>query len=153
MITLKKILVPTDFSDFSERALRYACALVEQFDAELHLLHVFQEVTWYSPEAVGIYTRDEYQKWKSQAAESLSKVLDANWSAGRSIVRSIRDGTPFFEIIQYARQTNMDLIVMATHGRTGLSHVLLGSVAERVVRKSPCPVLTIRDPDHTFVMP
>ena len=69
------------------------------------------------------------------------------------MVRELRKGSPFLEIVRYAKDKNIDLIVLGTHGRSGLSHVLLGSVAERVVRKAPCPVLTVRHPEHEFVMP
>ena len=65
----------------------------------------------------------------------------------------VLNGVPFVEIIRYARESEMDLIVMGTHGRTGLGHLLIGSVTERVVRKSPCPVLTVKHPEHEFVMP
>ncbi len=155
MIALKRILVPTDFSDCSKHAQRYACAFADQFDAELHLVHVLQEVIWFAPEmgsatpSLGNYQ----QELRDSAEQSLVKVLDPEWAAEKSVVRSIREGTPFVEIIRYAKEHDIDLIVMATHGRTGLSHILLGSVAERVVRKAPCPVLTVRHPEHEFVMP
>jgi nucleotide-binding universal stress UspA family protein len=73
--------------------------------------------------------------------------------SGLSVVSDVALGRPFMEIIRYAKDNQMDLIVLGTHGRSGLRHVLLGSVAERVVRKAPCPVLTIRHPEHEFVMP
>ncbi len=73
--------------------------------------------------------------------------------AGFPVMTEVQMGRPFIEIIRYAREKKIDLIVLGTHGRSGLKHVLLGSVAERVVRKAPCPVLTIRHPEHEFVMP
>jgi nucleotide-binding universal stress UspA family protein len=75
------------------------------------------------------------------------------WDEKHTVVRELRKGSPFLEIVRYAKDKNIDLIVLGTHGRSGLSHVLLGSVAERVVRKAPCPVLTVRHPEHEFVMP
>jgi nucleotide-binding universal stress UspA family protein len=155
MIAIKRIFVPTDFSDFSKHALRYACAFAEQFDAELHLVHVLQDIIWYAPEMGSVTPSlgNYQQELRDSAEQSLAKVLDPEWAAGRSVVRSIREGTPFVEIIRYAKEQDIDLIVMATHGRTGLSHVLLGSVAERVVRKARSPVLTVRHPEHEFVMP
>jgi nucleotide-binding universal stress UspA family protein len=80
-------------------------------------------------------------------------VLDPQWSAGKSIIRVIRQGPPFLEIVRYAKETAIDLIVIGTHGRTGLAHVFMGSVAEKVVRKSPCPVLSVRHPEHEFIAP
>jgi nucleotide-binding universal stress UspA family protein len=90
---------------------------------------------------------------KAIAEKALAEIPDPAWAAGKSIVRVCRQGTPFLEIVRYAKEHEMDLIVLGTHGRSGLAHVLMGSVAERVVRKSPCPVLTVRPTEHQFVMP
>jgi nucleotide-binding universal stress UspA family protein len=89
---------------------------------------------------------------RQSVAQALQKVPDP---AGTSTpaIREIRIGVPFLEIIRYAKEQDIDLIVVGTHGRSGLSHVLLGSVAERVVRKAPCPVLTVHPEGHQFVMP
>jgi nucleotide-binding universal stress UspA family protein len=83
----------------------------------------------------------------------MSTALDPKWAAGRTVIPAVVEGSPKTEIIQYARKRNIDLIVIATHGRTGLAHVLIGSVAETVVRTAPCPVLTVRPEGHQFVMP
>jgi nucleotide-binding universal stress UspA family protein len=156
VITLKHILVPTDFSEPSEVAVRYAKALAETFGSALHVLHVLDEsyLVWAANEGfaspVGLDVRGEAEK---AARERLQRVLtDAEWEKypARSVLRV---GNPFLEIIRYAREADVDLIVMGTHGRGLLAHVLLGSVAERVVRKAPCPVLTVRHPEHEFVMP
>lgn len=72
---------------------------------------------------------------------------------GLAIHKEVREGTPFYEIVSFATETDVNLIVMGTHGHTGLAHVLLGSVTEKVVRKAPCPVLTVRHPEHEFVHP
>ena len=80
-------------------------------------------------------------------------VLDPKWVEGRKMIRVVVEGSPKLEIIQYARDQNIDLIVLATHGRTGLRHVIMGSVAETVVRTAPCPVLTVRSEGHQFVTP
>jgi nucleotide-binding universal stress UspA family protein len=156
MIKLAKILYPTDFSELSIYALRYAKSFVQAYRAKLHCLHVVDEAYQYwmamGPDSVpvGPATEDILQSARKEmerfAAEHLADVPG-------KVITEVIVGRPFIEIIRYARSQGIDLIVLATHGRTGLSHVLLGSVAERVVRKAPCPVLTIRHPQHEFIMP
>ena len=141
MIQLTRILLPTDFSKFSAEATKYACAFAEQFGAELHLLHVLETHEIADPELGKV------------AESSLTEVVDPEWTEGRKVLKAIAEGAAFLEIIRYARKHDIDLIVMGTHGRSGLAHVLVGSVAERVVRKAPCPVLTVRPEGHQFVMP
>lgn len=154
-IHLKRILAPIDFSDFSELSLKYACALAGPFGAELHLLHVVQDLVAMLPEPgfafppPGDYVEDQ----RRCAEEMMAKMPDLAWTEGLAVVRRTCQGPPFLEIIRYAREHAIDLIVLSTHGRSGLAHVLLGSVAEKVVRKAPCPVLTVRSPDHTFELP
>lgn len=154
MITLNHILVPTDFSECSERARAYACELATRFSAELHLLHVVTPIALpgYTGPVPGplpdevlypeVGARRELDQWNDPAFEEITRVT-----------RSAISGTPFVEIVRYARNQNVDLIVMGTHGRSGLVHALLGSVTEKVVRKAPCPVLTVRPEGHQFVMP
>mgnify|MGYP002624830647 CR=1 FL=1 len=153
MINLKRILAPTDFSQYSRQAMKYACAFAEQFGAELHLL--LQDLVAMVPEPGLAFPPpgDYMQELKSSAERSLSTIPDSDWCAGKKVVRSVRQGPPFLEVVRYAKENQIDLIVLGTHGRTGLSHVLLGSVAEKVVRKAPCPVLTVRPDEHEFVMP
>ncbi len=153
MITLRRLLVPVDFSPHSEQALRYAAALADKFGAELFLLHVFQDLTIYQTEVV------------SGAPPIVPPVEQLTASARGEMERLVRDkqlgrfpahteiieGAPVEEIVDYARDKNIDLIVMGTHGRGWLAHALLGSVAEKVVRKAPCPVLTVRLKEHEFV--
>jgi len=155
MIELKRILLPTDFSDFSRTATRYACDLTGKFDSELHLLHVCQDLVAMVPEpGLAFPPPGEYMQELQESAEgALKDFLDPNWAEGKSIVREVRQGPPFLEIIRYAKKVDIDLIVIGTHGRSGLAHALLGSVAEKVVRKSPCPVLTVRPDGHQFSMP
>ena len=90
---------------------------------------------------------------QESAEKALDQLLDQDWAQGKKIVKSTRQGPPFLEIIRYAKENEIDLIVLGTHGRTGLAHVLLGSVAEKVVRKASCPVLTVRSDEHQFAMP
>lgn len=155
MIRLQRILLPTDFSNYSGTATNYARAFAEQFGAEVHVLHVVQDLVALVPEpGLSFPPPAEYaQEVQAAAEEALGQVLDADWAAGKQVVCTTRTGTPFVEIVRYAREFDIDLIVMGTHGRSGLAHVLMGSVAEKVVQKAPCPVLTVRPTDHQFVMP
>lgn len=155
MIKLEKILLPTDMSEFSEHALRYACEFARRFDSELHLLNVVQDVVAMVPEpGMAFPAPGEYMQELQQASrEALDQLPDPQWVEGVSIVRDVRVGTPFVEVVRYAKAVDIDLIVIGTHGRGGLAHVLLGSTAERVVRKAPCPVLSVRPEGHDFVMP
>lgn len=150
MITLDRILVPTDFSDCSERARSYACEFAKRFEAELHLLHAVPPIS--IPAYMG-YVPDELVEPKDSAREMLEAWDDPALQDAKNVVRVVVLGTPFVEIVQYAREQKMDLIVMGTHGHSGLTHALLGSVAEKVVRKAACPVLTVRPEGHQFVMP
>jgi nucleotide-binding universal stress UspA family protein len=90
---------------------------------------------------------------REAAEKALTRVLDPQWSAGRTVVQAVVEGSPKVEIVRYARLHAIDLIVLATHGRTGLAHLIIGSVAESVVRTAPCPVLTVHPEGHQFVMP
>ncbi len=155
MIDLHRILVPTDFSKHSTNALRYAAAFAEKFGAELYLLHVVQDLALFIPEAVSVAPpiAPPVEQMTAAVRAALEKVVrDANLQ-GLTVHTDVREGTPFYEIIQAAKEKDVDLIIMGTHGHSGLAHVLLGSVTEKVVRKAPCPVLTVRHPEHEFVHP
>ena len=155
MLTLKTVLVPTDFSDASESALRYGKAMAEAFGASLHVVHVMEDLLAHAW-AAEVYVssmpqlRDEIEKESRQRLGAL--LTDGERKAFRAET-ALLAGNPFLEIIRYAKAHGIDLIVMGTHGRGPIAHMLLGSVAEKVVRKSPCPVLTVRDSQHEFVMP
>ncbi|NIP86691.1 MAG: universal stress protein [Planctomycetales bacterium] len=154
MIRLQRILLPTDFSDHAGEALKYACAFTEQFAAELHLLHVLETHPSAAPHfGMGLALAPQVEESRTEVDQALEKLLDPEWATGRQIVRATATGPPFIGIVRYARQQEIDMIVLGTHGRSGLPHVLMGSVAERVVRKAPCPVLTVRPEGHQFVMP
>lgn len=151
MISLKTILVPSDFSECSDEALRYGLELARRFDASLHLLHVVQDpVTQpWAAEGFSAPLFEVVEQWQRQAEARLrASVPDAD--RHRVTVASVV-ATPYAEILAYAAANDVDLIVMGTHGRSGVSHMLLGSIAERVVRRAPCPVLTVRRPQHGFV--
>jgi nucleotide-binding universal stress UspA family protein len=155
MIDLHRILVPTDFSKFSQHALTYAAAFAEKFGAELHLLNVVQNLAMVIPEVVPIEPplTPSVEQLTTAVQSAFDRLIADNQLQNLTVHRAVREGTPFYEIIQYAREATIDLIVMGTHGHTGLAHVLLGSVTEKVVRKAPCPVLTVRHPEHEFVHP
>ena len=155
MIVLKRILVPTDFGDASEAALVYAKALADAFSSSLHLLHVTEDLicpTW-ATDAYAASLPGIYEEIERQGRERLEQVLSPEERERYHAELVQLSGSPFVEIIRYAREVQADLIVLGTHGRGAIAHMLLGSVAERVVRKAPCPVLTVRPAEHEFVMP
>ena len=147
MIEIKRILAPTDFSPHSQRAVRYACAMAEKFGAELHLVHVLSEIIPAGPDPLlmPVMPPQFYEENEGRAKETLQQILNPSWGKPASLATAVRWGSPVESIVAYAIEHRVDLITIATHGRTGLSHVLLGSVAEHIVREAPCPVLTIRD--------
>jgi nucleotide-binding universal stress UspA family protein len=155
MIDLHRILVPTDFSKHSENALKYAVAFAEKFGAELHLLHVVQDLALFLPDAVTAMppVTPPVEQLTAAVRVALDRLIEEHQLQRLKVQTEVREGTPFYEIIHCAREKDVDLIVMGTHGRSGLVHVLLGSVTEKVVRKAPCPVLTVRHPEHEFVHP
>lgn len=151
MIALKRILVPTDFSVCSDAAVKYGRALTEAFGATLHLLHVVQDpyTQPWAAEAFPTPLGEMLAQWEDQARQRLATLLPESDRTGAVIATIV--GSPFYEIVRYASEQQIDLIVIGTHGRGPLGHMLLGSVAEKVVRKAPCPVLTVRHPQHEFV--
>jgi nucleotide-binding universal stress UspA family protein len=147
MLELKNILVPTDFSATADSAVKYATGLADTFGATVHLLHVLHDpASFLSVEALGALPtlREDLDRDAHQRLDGMLAGPDAKNIAVR---RSVRMGNPFVEIIGYAQGHDIDLIVMGTHGRGPITHMLLGSVAEKVVRKSSCPVLTVRPPE------
>ncbi len=147
MLTLKRILCPVDFSDLSLNALRFAVELASTFQAELHLLHAFEgyDAISLNPETALIPMPQWLTELRQVCHEKLAALPSADLAARcPSIVRADREGPAIHEILVYAAHEKIDLIVLATHGRTGLKHLLMGSVAENVVRSATCPVLTIR---------
>jgi universal stress protein A len=155
MIDLHRILVPTEFSKQSQNALNYAVAFAQKFGAELYLLHVVQDLAVFIPDMITVAPPvvPTVKQLTDAVYVAFDRLIEENQLKGVGIHREVREGSPFFEIIRFAREENMDLIILSTHGHTGLTHMLLGSVTEKVVRKAPCPVLTVRDPEHEFVHP
>lgn len=153
-IQLRKILLPTDFSQYSSAAEDYACELAAKFKADLHVLHVIEPHLSATPDfGLGLNLPKYISESKAAAQRCLDRIPDPKSASGISVTRVLLDGATKSEVIRYARNENIDLIVIATHGRTGLSHVIMGSVAESIVRTAPCPVLTVRPEGHQFVMP
>ncbi len=153
MVNIKNILCPIDYSVYSEMALKYAIEFAEKYQAKLYLVHVL-DIRIYDindPDLYNVNIIDEETIHKLR--ERLLKCVNEDTKSKISVEAIIIQGVPFAEIISTAKERKIDLIVLGTHGRTGLSHALMGSVAEKVVRKAPCPVLTIRHPEHDFIMP
>ena len=151
MIRLTTILVPSDFSECSDAALRYGLELARRFDARLHLLHVVQDPLTqpWAAEGFSAPLFEAVEKWQREAKARLAAAIPLS-DVGRVTV-SATVAWPYAEILRYAAENDVDLIVMGTHGRSGVSHMLLGSIAEKVVRHAPCPVLTVRHPQREFV--
>ena len=135
MVHIKKILYPTDFSSYSNQAYLHAVTLAETHGASLTIVYV------YAPNTEG----GDRRHWRSQ----LEQIRPAK--PGIPVHHVFLEGDPAGEIVRYGRDAGIDLIVMGTHGHTGLAHVLLGSVTSKIIRQAPCPVLTVRHPEHEFV--
>jgi nucleotide-binding universal stress UspA family protein len=155
MIPPKTILVPVDFSETSELALVYAKEFARPFEAVLHLLHVVSDAD-VSPgtEAFWGFSEEKVQnQWIEEATTRLRGLLSDQERTVFGVRIAVEIGAPFVEIIRYARSHEVDLIMMGTHGRGAVKHLLMGSVAEQVVRQAPCPVMTVRHPKHHFEEP
>jgi len=142
---LKRILVPVDFSECSNKALGYAIPFAKQFGAEVTLIHALS----YPFEAAEVAAAE------AEAMQAARRELNSLLTKIGGVIPSqgiIRMGNPADEIVETAREFGADLIVMSTHGRAGLAHMLLGSTTEHVVRHAPCPVLVVREKQHEFVV-
>lgn len=154
MVQLKRILFPTDFSDFSSFAASFAISFACDYGAKLHVLHVVEtqrDVSGYLMEKASMeeisakVEKLAEEEVKSACTEEMLSKLDYDLTCVK--------GNPFLEIIKFAREKEIDMIVMGTHGRSALTAALIGSTAEKVVRKAPCPVFSVRMPGHKFIMP
>jgi nucleotide-binding universal stress UspA family protein len=156
MITLTRILVATDFGEASDAALTYGRELARTFGARLDVLHVAENMFARSVGVEGYVTAyPEIQRDIEEAARSrLDRLVtddDRARLGARTVIRT--SNSPAAEIVAYARDAEVALIVIGTHGRGAMAQFFVGSVAERVVRTAPCPVLTVRHPEHEFVQP
>ena len=146
-ITCKQILCPVDFSDFSDYAMRYAALLALKFEAHLTLLHVVAPILVPLPgDALSPPMRQaDLADIADACRERLTRTAGDLTEKGVSVIAcQVTSGVPYLEIIRVAEELHADMIVMGTHGRGGLVHLMIGSVAERVVRKAPCAVLTVK---------
>ncbi len=156
MVTMKRILVATDFEEAAGVALEYGRELARTFGAQLDVLHVADNI--FARGAVGEGYMVSFTEMQQDVEASALKKLDGlifeedrQLLGARTVLRT--SASPAAAIIEYAREAGVNLIVMGTHGRGAMAHLLMGSVAERVVRTAPCPVLTVRHPEHEFVLP
>ena len=149
--TIKKVLVPIDFSDYSKSALKYAVNFAKSFNAEIILVYVVEPVIYPPDFSMGQIAMPSINtEWDDRAKDELQKLAKSEIIGAVKVKTIIKTGKPFVEIIETAKEENVDLIIIATHGRSGVEHILFGSTAEKVVRKAPCPVLTLREPLKGF---
>lgn len=148
-LSVNRILAAADFSETSDKAFDYALSLAKVFEAEVVALHILQEPILYQPTTAQSY-RDEFER---KMQDQLDEMLKRHTCEGVNVTTAMRQGAPFVEIIQFAEAEKCDMIVLGTHGHGPLQHMLMGSVAEKVVRKAKCPVLVVRPDQHQFVSP
>ena len=155
MVKIERILVATDFSECSDSALEYGRALALQFGAELHVLHVVEISLLWAGSEYSAYDFALIQETMEEGArKKLADIVGPDIGQPPPTTTVIKTGaSPAFAITDYAKEAKVGLIIMGTHGRGVMGHLLLGSVAERVVRIAPCPVLTVRHPEREFVLP
>ena len=152
MISLKKILCPIDHSDCSKEALKYAVSFAMRDEAKLYLLHII-DIRSFNESLNAMPTQIPDNETLEQLRIKLLDCIPEEIRDDMDVEAIVIQGIPFVEIISTSREKEIDMIVMGSHGRTGISHMMLGSVSEKVVRKAPCPVLIVRQPDQKFVMP
>jgi nucleotide-binding universal stress UspA family protein len=143
---IKRILFPTDFSEGALNALPYAIDLAKSYGAKLHLLHVVYDIATASGLYVPHISVDElYKELDTSAQKELEKFGATAKKDIKDVEYTVIRGVPYEEILKFAQEKNIDLIIIGTHGRKGLDRVLFGSTAERIVRNALCPVLTVRE--------
>jgi len=148
MLTLSRVLCPTDFSEVSTKAEAYATALAEHYDASLHLLHVDPPMPIMAPYGEIPVDVRLFEEQREQALADLATAGDRARAAGIDTTTSVRGGHPAREILAVIEEQAADLLVLGTHGRGGVEHLLLGSVAEKIVRKASCPVMVVPPAAH-----
>jgi nucleotide-binding universal stress UspA family protein len=150
MILMNNILVATDFGTAADSALRYGRELASRFGATLHVLHVAENVyvTSFGADTYATVVPEMQQEAENEARGHLRDVVNLRCGGLPVTTKVLTSTVPAHAIVDYAREAGIDLIVLGTHGRDGLAHLMMGSVAERVVRLAPCPVLTVRHPER-----
>lgn len=148
---IKKVLVPIDFSDYSKSSMKYAADFAKHFNASLILIYVIEPIVYPPDFSMGqIAIPSPGLEMDKRANEELDKLAEKEIPSDVTVKKIIKTGKPFVEIIETAAEEDVDLIIIATHGHSGVEHILFGSTAEKVVRKAPCPVLTLREPAKGF---
>jgi nucleotide-binding universal stress UspA family protein len=152
VIKLKKVLVPTDFSESAKHAFIYGVSFAQEYRAELVLLHVVENLTvGYASDLFPVPMAEVFQEISGYAKTELAKLADEARQKGIAVSELVAQGKPSAEIIRHASENDVDMIVLGTHGKGMLDQALFGSTTERVVRRAPCPVLTVRMAGHEFV--
>lgn len=145
-LPVSKILVPIDFSDYSKMALDYAVEFAKKFNSQLFLIYVIEPIVYPSDFGLGqVPISSIDMEIQSRAEDEMQKLINEKVPKETKVSWIVRVGKPFIEIINEAKEKDCDLIIIATHGHTGIEHILFGSTAEKVVRKSPIPVLVVRE--------
>ena len=151
MPKIQKIVCPVDFSNCAQQALKYATELAKQFDAEVCIVHAYEDPAAYvTPMPMSGYVGPGAElllELRKQLEQRLAQTKDEVEKLGVRVRSELLEGAPYRVVLDWAKEYGADLIVVGTHGHTGLTHALLGSVTERIVRMAHCPVLTIRTPD------
>ncbi|MGQ3685970.1 MAG: universal stress protein [Candidatus Loosdrechtia sp.] len=154
MLKIEKILFPTDFSSYAKHALKYALDFAVDHGAKLYIIHVIPKLNLLAGPGGTSYPLSElYNEIESESLKQLGHMVPKRFLEKITVENIVVRGVPFVEIAKAAKKHDIDLIIIATHGRTGLSHALIGSTAEKVVRNAPCPVLCVKHPEHEFVLP
>ncbi len=155
MIKIERILFPTDFSPTAEHALKYALTFASEHKAKLYVMHVIQD-----PDSPVVFGEEgasvappSFEKMEARAKKAIQQLIPEQYMKELDIENIIVRGRPLKEILKCAKKYNIDFLTMASHGRKGISHILMGSLAEKVVQMAPCPVLIIKHPEHEFVLP
>ena len=152
MINLKRILVPTDFSEGARHALSYGLSFAKEYEADLLLLHVVETLAApYASDLFPVPMAEVFQEISGYAKAELAKLAAAARERELAVTELVVQGKPSAEIIRHAAENAVDMIVLGTHGKGMLDQALFGSTTERVVRRAPCPVLTVRTTEHEFV--
>jgi nucleotide-binding universal stress UspA family protein len=152
MIQIKKVLAPTDFSESAKHALKYAASFGQEYKAEIVLLHVVETVAvGYASDLFPVPMAEVFQEISGYARTELGKLAEGLRAKGLAVRELVAQGKPATEILRVAKEEDVDMIVLGTHGKGVLDQALFGSTTERVVRKAPCPVLTCGVAGHEFV--
>ena len=153
MIEIKTILYPTDFSEHAHHAMQYAVEMARQFKAKVIVHHAIPSPLMTVGYEIAVDVKAIDMESREYAQKRVGEIRNEIKGQGIECEELLEVGTAFVEIVRAARAKDVDLIIMATHGWGPFKHMLLGSTAEKVVRKAPCPVLTVRSPEHEFIHP